>query len=677
MEACWPGKLKPQVNEIEIFTINPDSVSIPFSKRGFVIIGLITAIVLLTVFCNRSETPDSGTYLNHNDSVSYVGKEQCRSCHLEIYKTFIETGMGRSFEHATRKKSAASFNKHKPVYDSKSNFYYYPFWHKDSMYIMEFRLLGKDTIYKRVERVDYIIGSGQHTNSHFTNYNGFIYQLPLTWYSQKGKWDLPPGFENGRNVRFSRAIGFECMSCHNALPTLTEGSVNKFTNIPDGIDCERCHGPGGLHVKEKLAGHLIDTATQIDYTIVNPRKLSWQLQIDLCQRCHLQGNTVLKKGKQFTDFKPGMKLSDVVEVYMPRYNGHDDEFIMASHAQRLQQSKCFIKSNRVTQKKKGAVFETLNLTCVTCHNPHVSVKVTGNEVYNNACIKCHQNSDACKEEKPKLLAANNNCVSCHMPRSGSVDIPHVTVHDHKIKRPADQKKIDAIKTFAGIYCVNNPEPNAEYKSKAYLNYYEKFEGESASLDSAFYYINNFNTRADNHEAMVHYLYLKKDYEGIVSLSESIDINLQTDPWTCYRIGQAFQNFEIFEKAESAYKRAINIAPDNLDFCNKLGAVLIQQKKYYEAIALLKMNLKKQAKQEDAWVNMGFAYLNIQNITMAMYCYNKALFLSPDFSQALLNRAGLYNLSGEKQKAITDLKHILLMNPANVEVKQLLKQLNAD
>ncbi len=646
------------------------------SKRFFVFVGIIAAIVFLNIFCNN-KTSEPGTYLNHNDTVSYVGKEQCRSCHLEIYKTFIETGMGRSFEPATRLKSSARFNAHKPVYDTKSNFYYYPYWQNDSMYIMEFRLLGFDTIYKRVEKVDYIIGSGQHTNSHFTNNNGFIYQLPLTWYSQKGRWDLPPGFENGRNIRFSRAIGFECMSCHNALPTLAEGSVNKFTNIPDGIDCERCHGPGGLHVKEKLAGHLIDTATQIDYTIVNPRKLSWQLQIDVCQRCHLQGNSVLKPGKQFKDFKPGMVLSDVVEVYMPKYMGHDDEFIMASHAQRLQQSKCFIESNKAMQKKTGAVFETLHLTCVSCHNPHVSVKVTGNAVYNNACLNCHQNSDACKEEKAKLLAANNNCVSCHMPRSGSVDIPHVTVHDHKIKKPINQKKVEDIKTFAGIYCVNNSKPNAENKSIAYLNYYEKFEGETSALDSAFYYLNKYKNGNDDPNAMIHYLYLKKDYEGIATLSENIDINLQSDPWNCYRIGQAYQNLEIFENAESAYKKAMRLAPENLDFCNKLGAVLIQQKKYFEAIALLKMNLKKQAKQEDAWVNLGFAYLNIQNFPMAMDCYNKALLLNPDLAQALLNRAGLYNLLGQKEKAVMDLKHILLINPANIDVKKLLMQLELE
>ena len=44
------------------------------------------------------------------------------------------------------------------------------------------------------EKVDYIIGSGQHTNSHIYNTNGYLHQMPMTYYTQKQKWDFPPGF---------------------------------------------------------------------------------------------------------------------------------------------------------------------------------------------------------------------------------------------------------------------------------------------------------------------------------------------------------------------------------------------------------------------------------------------------------------------------------------------------
>ena len=135
--------------------------------------------------------------------------------------------------------------------------------------------------------------------------------------------------------------------------------VQRINNsVPQGIDCERCHGPGELHVQRMLNGELVDTSTHIDYSIVNPKKLSLEAQFQICMRCHLQGNTVLSEGKSFLDFKPGMELSEVMTVFVPRYED-DNTFIMASHVDRLKQSACFTNSE---------------MNCITCHNPHHSVQ---------------------------------------------------------------------------------------------------------------------------------------------------------------------------------------------------------------------------------------------------------------------------------------------------------------
>ncbi|MCX6297001.1 MAG: multiheme c-type cytochrome, partial [Bacteroidetes bacterium] len=345
-------------------------------------------------------------------------------------------------------KSSAKFSEHTTIYDKFKDFYYHPFWDNDSLKIMEFRLQGKDTIYKRTEKVDYIIGSGQHTNSHINNTNGYLHQMPMTYYTQKGTWDFPPGFENGFNTRFSRKIGLECMSCHNSLPDFVEGSENKFNSLPEGISCERCHGPGSIHVQQRSSGTIIDTSKYIDYSIVNPAKLPIDLQFDVCQRCHLQGNSVLKEGRSFFDFKPGLKLSDYITTFLPRYKNADNEFIMASHADRLKQSKCFKNTINAQSNSTSLRPGKNSLTCITCHNPHVSVKFAGKDVFNNACKNCHNTgtkNGLCSEKliiREKVL---DNCVSCHMPNSGSIDIPHVSVHDHYIRKPIKKEEVKKIK----------------------------------------------------------------------------------------------------------------------------------------------------------------------------------------------------------------------------------------
>jgi Flp pilus assembly protein TadD len=644
-------------------------------KKHFLWFAAILIGISFQIFCNNYNTVSiESKYLNHHDSVKYVGMQQCRACHAAIYNSFIETGMGKSFDLAAPQKSSADFTKHHVVFDKYKNLYYHPFWENNSMYILEYRLQGKDTIYKRTEKVDYIIGSGQHTNSHLMNVNGYIYQLPLTWYAQLQKWDLPPGFENGNNSRFSRTIEFECMSCHNAFPSVTDFTANKFVNIPNGIDCERCHGPGEVHLKEKIAGHLVDTANEVDYTIVNPKKLSWERQIDVCQRCHLQGNSILKEGKTFKDFKPGMVLSDFWEVYMPKYKGQNDEFIMASHAQRLQLSKCFIENNK-QNKTAGKNFETMNLTCITCHNPHVSVKKTGTQIFNNACIKCHSstNQTLCSETEKNRMVKQNDCASCHMPRSGTLDIPHVSVHDHWIKKPTKQKEIDKIKEFAGLYCINNSTTTDLSKTKALINYVEKFNGDKTALTQANDLIKN-QTETDWLAAQIQMYFLQNDFESIVNKASFLNVNEQTNAWLCYRVGQAFLSKNDFVRAELFFEKAVSLSPQSIDFIDKLAQAKIMLNKLAEAIILLNNNLKTNNKQEGSYVNLGFAYLKQNNITLAKNNYNEALALNPDNEQALLNLAAVYNIENNKTEALKLLKRILVINPQNEEVKQLIEKL---
>lgn len=631
-------------------------------------------------------------YLNHGDSAHYVGMSQCKLCHQDIYNSFIETGMGKSFDHAGKQKSSAKLDKHTVIYDKYKDFYYHPFWDKDSLKIMEFRLKGKDTIYKHIEKVDYIVGSGQHTNSHIMNTNGYLHQMPMTFYTQKGQWDLPPGFENGFNTRFSRKIGLECMSCHNSLPDFVEGSENKFNALPEGVSCERCHGPGSIHVRQRSSGEKIDTSRYIDYSIVNPGKLPIDIQFDVCQRCHLQGNTVLKEGKSFFDFRPGMKLSDYMTTFLPRYKNADDKFIMASHADRLKQSKCFIKSFKPETDSTTLRPYKNALTCVTCHNPHISVKVTGKEVFNNACKNCHnevKHNGLCSEKAEVRMKVADNCVSCHMPKSGSIDIPHVTVHDHYIRKPLKKEEVEKVKEFIGLYAINEKKPSNATKAKAYIQQYDKFEYNPAYLDSAKAYLPDVTVTdiKQNFETLVHLYFIKQDYAKILAYVTQVgkDNLLNTllikkswsndNAWTLYRIGESYYNTGNILDAYTFYKKADELAPFNPEFKNKLGASFMAQNKVNEAIPLFEMIVKENSKFVPALNNLGYASLVSGQADKAEKLYNRALQLDPDYEPLLMNVVGLNIYKKDYKKAANLLKEILIRNPNNKQAKKVLSQIS--
>ena len=553
-------------------------------------------------------------YKNHHDGVAYVGKETCKSCHFDIYNSFIETGMGQSYSSATKTKSVLDENNNPLIYDEIKNFYYQPLWKKDSLYLLEFRIEDNDTSHRLLQKIDYVIGSGNHTNSHIFSINGYLHQLPYTFYTQEKRADLPPGYENGNNSRFSRAIGMECMSCHNAYPSYEDGSLNKYHSIPQGIDCERCHGPGEVHVKEKMSGVIIDTSKYIDYSIVNPKKLEKELQFDVCSRCHLQGTTVLKNGKNWDDFKPGTKLSETMETYIPRYE-NDNSFIMASHVDRLQQSECY---------------DIGGITCITCHNPHKSVTNLSDSYFNNKCMDCH---NVCEE-----VPSNLDCISCHMPKSSSSDIPHVSITDHKISvhRESKFEKGD----FISLFCVNNSAPEPLSKAKAYLKHYESFDKNPLLLDSAERFLKECNLE-ESFPFIVQFHYLKNEYKKIIELVENYNLDnihknfINDDLALMYvRIADSYSHFKFYEKSYYNYLSSIQYSPENLEYQLKSSVVEIKLSKFETAKDRLLRLIEMYPNYEKAHYNLGLIYFNVEkDYIKAKKSFKLAIKLNPDYNLA--------------------------------------------
>ena len=95
---------------------------------------------LLLFSCQQGEVSNYKAYLNLNDTVKYVGKEQCRMCHAEIYDSYIQTGMGKSLHYAIKDHSALTNSDMPIIYDSINNLFYEPIWKNDSLYIKDLLL---------------------------------------------------------------------------------------------------------------------------------------------------------------------------------------------------------------------------------------------------------------------------------------------------------------------------------------------------------------------------------------------------------------------------------------------------------------------------------------------------------------------------------------------------------
>jgi type IV pilus assembly protein PilF len=85
-------------------------------------------------------------------------------------------------------------------------------------------------------------------------------------------------------------------------------------------------------------------------------------------------------------------------------------------------------------------------------------------------------------------------------------------------------------------------------------------------------------------------------------------------------------------AEDAARRAVKLRSDFLDAENTLGVILIQQKKYDEAIAVLQPlagNILYQTPW-DAWGNLGLAYLEKGKVNDAIEALRRSITVEPRF-----------------------------------------------
>jgi tetratricopeptide (TPR) repeat protein len=276
-----------------------------------------------------------------------------------------------------------------------------------------------------------------------------------------------------------------------------------------------------------------------------------------------------------------------------------------------------------------------------------------------------------------------------MPKSTPTDIPHVTVHDHFIRKPITKKEKDKIKTFLGLFAINDKAPDSLTKAKANINQFEKFDQQQHYLDTGLKYLSvkSKNDILKNFDALVQLYFLKNDFTKVTALVNQIgkDILFTTrlnkksydnqHAWTCYRIGESYNYQGKPNEAISFFEQTNKLAPFVVEFKDKLATAYASAGNHNLAHQYFNENLKENPKYVPSIANLGFLYLTEGNVQVAKKLYNQALALDPDNENTLMNLAGMYNYKGNMLEAKNILKKIVKKHPNNKNAVQILQSLH--
>ncbi len=625
----------------------------------------------------------------------YIDDRACASCHAEIAGASPQLGMARSFYRPSAARVIENFG---PVPGIAR------FDHPASHQSFSMERRGDRLFFKRWQtaadgrpvnvfehEVDWILGSGNHARIYlYRTPEGELYQLPLAWYTQEGRWGMAPGYDRPDHDGVLRRVRRECLFCHDGYPEVASGSVGSDAygapqvypeRLPEGLGCQRCHGPGGEHVRRASGG--AEPREAIRAAIVNPARLGGPLAEDVCNQCHLQPEVTLPMVRRFGrgdySFRPGEPLSDylVQTDFADEGAGKagEERFEINHHSYRLRQSRCFLASPENPAK----------LRCWTCHDPHrrLPQEELATRV-RTACLACHGGAGStgagttCKRPgaPPAPVTAVSDpvdCASCHLPKRRPRDVVHVVMTDHKIQRfPGEQgvaeltaprAEADPILTAVRLYDPERAPAGelgklyltlSQVRTGAYPGAVERLEGLLATLammpsadPTPYLELAAAEIKEQRFAAAERTL-------GIV-LARSPE-----NPQALARQGVALAALGRPREAEERWRQALALAKsgelDRTEVRFNLALLLAGQGRTAEAVPLFEQVLAARPTLVAGWVQLGNVAARLGRFDRATEVYRRALEVDPTQTDAYLGLATALLRQGQRAEALRVLTH---------------------
>ncbi len=660
------------------------------SMRALIPVALLAALMLFSseqaqtlsaknAAAQRPSTPEPdtlsalGIHVTTGAAAGYVEDSVCGTCHADLFRSYQQVGMARSFFRPRPDNSIEEFGKE--------------FVHGPSKQIFELVWRDGRLIFRRYQRdsdgqpvnmleqpVDWILGSGHHSRVYlYQTPEGELYQLPIAWYSQTKSWGMAPGYDRPNHDGVMRRVRHECMFCHNGYPELAASEDGYWRSqalprtLPEGTGCQRCHGPGANHARAMFARKTDQAAA----TIVNPAHLTPQRRNEVCYECHLLPAVAVQGARRFGrdvySFRPGQTLSDyelpldVTDAKTPAA----DRFEISHQAYRLEQSRCFRESGG-------------RLSCLSCHDPHRRLPPDERAAhFRKVCLGCHESNVCSGQQHAAGGRDQSDCVACHMPPRRTQDVVHVFMTDHRIRRqpggpellaPLEEKdpSIESVDFYDSSSAPKDAEGalfrlmpllrGGRDRDPQLLAHFHKAlaTAKPEALEPLFDLAN-----AETNQQL---------WSRLEATSRTILARAPSQPLALAWLGLARGGLGEKKEAITLLKRAVALAPERAGLHVHLALAQLRSGNESDAIFELERATAQRPNLAVAWLTLGDIHAHRHETAAAVLAYRRTLALEPADTRAYVGLGRALISQGDRPGARRVWQHALIAasNPKAIE-----------
>lgn len=560
-----------------------------------------------------SNSSEDTTRTPSDSATEFVGSRICAECHSKIAESYSKSGMGRSLWTVAEAPDLEDYDRQTSF--SPDDRHVYSVERSAAGVFHHERLVDQngETIYDQKEQIQFALGSGIQGRSFLIERNGRFFLSPIGWYSRAGKWDLSPGYHLPHHKRFSREVNEACLECHTGRMNADPDQLNHFRTPPffeAAIGCERCHGPGGSHVRFHR-----DKQTESRDPIVHPGRLSPEAREDVCSQCHLQGEgRILRPGRRFGDFRPGERLEESYIIFIRGTRTKADGSTRAvSQVEQTQESACFTGS--------GGKFG-----CISCHDPHAQPPRDDiDQYYRSRCLECHESRGCSLDEATRRKShQDDSCIACHMPRLTASDVPHTSQTDHRIlKRPGSE--------------VPSEEPFDDNPA-IFNDADQRLPGLVVNRARGIWLAEQAEFRTDPQLA-------DKAFRLLGPVSRQLPDDVEV--WNALGTAAAVQ--QQFEDALTYWRRSLALKPNQASTLRTAAILLSNMGRHQAARPLMERHLSLQPSNALMWGRYSHLVGQAGQIDQAIEAAEKSRALDPSLPRTYAWLAELYGRKGDTQR----------------------------